>query len=301
MFTTAQIQRAKAVPIIDVLASRGVTPVSRMESEWAYRSPVTQECSPSFFVNPAKNVFADYSGQQHGDVIRLVQYMTGCAFTEAVEMLLNFADSSNAPIFSFSGPCSKVFATEGATDNPSLSIVAIRPLTHPALVEYVHARGIDIDLARRYCQQVHYRQRTGREFFSVGFANDQGGFALRGPTFKGQSPPAAHTTLAVPESTAVNLFEGFFDFLSACQHFGLPTRTTVVLNSTSNLASALPALRSYKRVDAYLDQDKAGRKAIQRLLQAGVAVQDRSEVYASHKDFNEFLLSRPIAAPPDAK
>lgn len=50
-------------------------------------SPFTQEKSPSFYVNPEKNVWFCYSSGQGGDVIKFVMLHERLEFTEAVETL----------------------------------------------------------------------------------------------------------------------------------------------------------------------------------------------------------------------
>jgi len=287
MFTPAQIQQAKAVSIVDVLTSRGVLPVTQTGQELVYRSPLTDERSPSLFVNTAKNVFADYSGQQQGDVVRLVQVLTGCSFRVAVEFLLNFEGPSQPQVFSFSGPLP---AAPGVS---SLTMADVRPLTHPALLRYMASRQIPEVLAVAYCREVHYEQKGGR-YFAVGFANDRGGWELRTERFKGSSAPKGVSTFDVPGSDRVCLFEGFFDFLSALAWYGLtrPRYTSVVLNSTSNLKQALPLLREAKRINGFLDDDRAGRAVVERLQREGMPFVDCSTVYAGHKDFSEMLCAR---------
>lgn len=291
MLSPEQIARAKAVSIVAYLASRGVEPVRQVGQEWAYRSPVTNERSASFFVNPAKNVFNDYSGQQQGDAIRLVRYLTGCDFVRAVEQLLSIEGNES---FSFSGPLPvPIPAPPSGGGGSSPVVLQVRPLTHPALLRYVQSRGIAPDVARRYCQEVQYEVK-GREFFAVGFANDGGGFALRSPTYKGQTAPAGIATMAVPGSTSASVFEGFFDFLSACQLLGQPTKTVFVLNSTAHVARALPLLQPFARLDVYFDRDSAGCKALDRLRREGLPVVDRSPLYDGFNDLNGYLLGESV-------
>ncbi|GAB4017851.1 hypothetical protein GCM10028808_50520 [Spirosoma migulaei] len=49
------------------------------------------------------------------------------------------------------------------------------------------------------------------------------------------------------------MFEGFFDFLSALTYKKQlrPECTTIILNSTTNLAQALPGLEGAKRIHTY--------------------------------------------------
>ncbi len=288
MLTPEQIQAAKRVPLVDYLASLGHYPITSTGRELAYRSPWTQEQTPSFFVHPGKNVFTDYSGQQSGDVVRLVQHLTGCSFPVAVQFLLSFDGSSQAPAFSFSGPL-----PDTTRNVPTLTVTDVRPLTHPALLGYMADRRIPEGLALKYCRQVHYQQRAG-QFFGVVFANDVGGWELRTQRFKGSSAPKGISTFEVAGSNRICLFEGFFDFLSALTWYGLarPRYTSIVLNSTANIKQALPGLKASAQINCFLDTDKAGRALVERLQREGLPVVDYSTVYAGRKDFNEMLCEK---------
>lgn len=284
MFTPSQLAQAKAVPIVDILERFGAESGLPQGKELAYRSPVTNERSPSLFVNPARNVFSDYSATQHGDVIRLVQHLTGWDFVTAVNYLLQQPPAETRS-FSSSGPRSN--------DEPGITITDVRPLRHPALVNYLGQRRIPLRLASAYCREVHF-QNGGREYFAVGFANDLGGWELRNERYKGSSAPKGVTTFEAG-SGRVCLFEGFFDFLSALAWYDQtrPRFSTIVLNSTANLGQSLARLREATQINCFLDTDKAGRAAIERLVRKEILpVVDCSTVYAGHKDFNELLCEK---------
>lgn len=284
--SSAEIIAAKCVSAIEVLAQLGFQPVTQTGGEWVYRSPKTDERTPSFFVNPAKNVFIDYSGGEKGDVVRLVQYLTGRTFAESVTWLLSLSPIS----LSFSGPAlSKIDEGSGAP-----VIKQVRPLTHPALTRYVRERAVSVAVAAQYCREVHFlNQSNGRHYFAVGFANDGGGYALRnGAGYKGQIAPAGFTTLPMAGSKVANLFEGFFDFLSAVQLFGSPRNVTIVLNSTAHVTKVLPVLRNFDSLNLYLDRDKAGYDVVARLRKEGLNVIDRSGHYEQFNDLNQFLVNQ---------
>jgi DNA primase len=66
--------------------------------------------------------------------------------------------------------------------------------------------------------------------------------------------------------------------------------STVVLNSLSFLNEALPILSKFDTVNAFLDNDKAGKRALERLEQECMNVRDCSDYYPNNKDFNEYLM-----------
>jgi DNA primase len=97
-------------------------------------------------------------------------------------------------------------------------------------------------------------------------------------------------TFAVAGSKSVSIFEGMFDFLSAIEYCKRPPRcTAIVLNSVSNLSKAMPQLTGATKIYSYLDNDDAGRKATQKMIDVGLNVIDQSKIYEGYKDFNEFL------------
>lgn len=66
----------------------------------------------------------------------------------------------------------------------------------------------------------------------------------------------------------------------------------VVLNSVTNLPKAVDILRSYGQVCCFLDNDEAGRKAVEEIGRLCEKVVDKAVHYLPHKDLNEFLQER---------
>jgi DNA primase len=286
--SSVTIQMAKAVSIVGLLHAQGLEPVKASGKELIYQSPFRSEQTPSFMVNTAKNCFTDFGGteEMRGDSIRLAQLLWQVGFREAVEMLAGLELVPPPSSFSFSGPGDSEKIEKG------ICVVSVRRLQHPALIQYVGQRGISTELARKYLREVTYRAQD-RQFFAVGFPNDAGGYELRnGLGFKGGKTINGITTFD-SGTDSVALFEGFFDFLSALEHYGrlAPAVTTIVMNTCNNLSRALPLLTGRKLIHCFLDNDHAGRKALAKLEKEGLAVRDWSAVlYPGFKDFNDFLL-----------
>jgi hypothetical protein len=138
-----------------------------------------------------------------------------------------------------------------------------------------------------------------KRFFGIGFPNDRGGWEIRNKYCK-QATSKDITTVRGSDSSCC-LFEGFMDYLSHLtlqQQSPANTRTQrsyVILNSLVNLNKAMPFLQQHARVYAYLDNDEAGRKAMQSLYNMlPDVVRDRAYTYGQHKDLNEFLMSQPM-------
>ncbi len=73
------------INIIDVVSA--VVSLKRAGSQYRGLSPFSNEKTPSFFVNPGKNVFFCYSSGQGGDSVRFVQLYEKLNYYEALEAL----------------------------------------------------------------------------------------------------------------------------------------------------------------------------------------------------------------------
>lgn len=287
MKTKEQIEQLKAIPITHYLSQQGLQPAKANGAELIYYSPKNEEHTPSFFVNPQKNVFHDYSGVgEQGDIIRLIQYINGCSFMEAINAL-EAIKSEMVQSFSFSGN-----NVSQARQSSTVEIINVQPLRNRALLDYVASRKISQAIATTCLQEVHYRINQ-KQYYAAGFRNDKGGYELRSHYFKGGTSPKWFTYLPVQGSNEINLFEGVFDFLSCCQFFRTERlkNSTIILNSLSFIKDALPLLASHKIVNAFLDNDKAGKRALEQLGKEELTVKDCSQYYPNSKDFNECLVN----------
>ena len=154
--------------------------------------------------------------------------------------------------------------------------------------------GHPLRSGRRHCRQVSYRVHE-KPYFAIGFQNVSGGWELRSRLFKGCIPPKDISLVlrqGMP-TDACDVFEGFFDFLSATTLGLTGENDALVLNSVGNLAKSFRYLDGYKTINCYLDNDEAGRKTFEalRTRYAERAV-DRSGIYAGSKDLNEHLQTK---------
>ena len=276
------IQNIKKIPIVAYLTSNGYEPVRTSGSRVFFHSPFRSDSTPSFVVNLDSNTFYDFGeSEKPDDIIKLVQRLHGLSFVDACSRLSASPNIGQTVPFSFSGQTPEA--------NPETSITTVKGLKHLSLIQYAVSRGIPYGLAMHYLKEIHYTFK-GRTYFSLGFANDCGGYVLRNGVIKRNIGPNGVSTLPIVGSTAINVFEGFFDFLSAIVLYGYPTQSTVVLNSTSNLTKALPVLSQYPKLSVFLDNDITGRRAVETLRAKGFQVIDRSKTYEGYNDLNEFLM-----------
>ena len=284
-----QIKALKQLSIIDFLASKGITPVSKSGTWLMYHSPLRDDAKPSFGVNPNKNIFNDLGSDDNGNIIELVMRLEGVNFNDAC-MLLEGKDFLKEKQSVLSLSPSQRFDSP----NQEIQVTVVKPLQHHALIEYCLSRGISFKVAHQYLKEVEYLAKGDKKYFGIGFINDKGGYAIRSKLQGGKINIGCQyfSSIIVPNSHAVMVFEGFFNFLSAVEYYGRnPSMSAIILNSTSNLKKALSSISQYQKVFCYLDNDTAGRKAFGQLQQLGIKAIDRSFIYATHNDFNDFLIA----------
>lgn len=288
MRNQVQIKILKQVPIVGYLADKGINPTLKSGAWLMYHSPLRDDSTPSFGVNPTKNIFNDLGSDDKGNIIELVMLMEHLNFSSACSFLEGSTFTNIDKPFSFTSSSQAPESSHKQTQ-----IVAVKPLQHFALIEYCKSRAISFAVAYQYLKEVGYTAKNDKKYFGLGFINDNGGYAVRSQLRGGKINIGSqyYTSIIVSDSQSVMVFEGFFNFLSAVEYYGrTPSMTAIILNSTSNLNKAFPTISQYAKIYAYLDNDDSGRKALEKLKQRCTNVIDQSEIYHEYNDFNEFLI-----------
>ena len=276
-----EIQRIKQIAITDYLQQQGYAPARVQGIHYWYYSPLRNESTPSFKVNTERNQWYDFGSGEHGDIIDLVCALHRCTISEAIRLLSGAKQVAHQE-FSFGG--------ERKISERKLEILSAQPLTNPYLLRYFAERGISLSIANRYCSEIRYNN-TNRTYYTIGFANDAGGWEIRSPYFKGCIAPKAITTIS-KGADVLQIFEGFMDFLS-WQTLNPPsTCDTIVLNSLALLPRIQEKIKGYKQVESFLDNDEAGRKSFEVLKHFCPSIIDGSVRYRTHKDLNEWLVAQ---------
>lgn len=274
--------QAKNISIVGYLASLGIIPETVKNGSAWYCSPFRSETKPSFKVDRKNNIWYDFGTGTGGHVIDLVMNLNKTGIPGAL-LILQKPELSK-PDFSFS--------EQQNTDSGNIEIKHLQPLQNRALMQYLESRKITPAKAANYIQEAYY-QVNGKQYFALAFENDRGGFELRNKYFKGSSRPKAITTIQ-GTINAVHIFEGFFNFLSALEHYRTtkPAGTCIILNSVSNLDTVIDTLSNYQYINLYLDNDQAGELAAETIKNRFKKVRDYSKIiYPDHNDFNEFLTA----------
>lgn len=287
MFSVDILEKARAVDITVILARLGIYPVKKHTRYWVYLSPLRDEKTGSFTVYIYDNRYYDYGYPTEGkNVIDLVQKLYKYSFKEAVELLIG-TELPIAPLSSFVGQKSENEAAKQV-------IAEIKPLENSALISYCRDRAISFEVAAKWFKEVYYTYNQ-KLYFGLGFENDLGGYVTRNALMKHPNNigSAGIKTIKSANTQSLSIFEGYFDFLSAMEHFGYdkPFNNVIVLNSVSNLKQAFPLILQASKVNLFLDNDSAGRKAVEAIKATGKIIIDHSSMYANYKDFNEFLIA----------
>lgn len=287
------IQEVKNIRIADYLQSLGYTPVKQQGNSLWYKSPLREEKDASFKVNTELNKWYDFGLGKGGNIIALAEELYA---TDYVPYLLNKIFERVPHIRPVS------FSFRQQASEPSFQQLEVGELTHPALLRYLQERGINSDLARQECKELHFIHND-KPYFAIGFPNVAGGYEVRNRFFKGCIAPKdiSHIRQAGEPRKKCLVFEGMTDYLSflTLRMRNCPTMPSldgqdyVILNSVSNVSKAIDVLHGYGRIHCLLDNDEAGRKAYWELEKEFAGrIRDFSNNYNGHKDLNDYLCGK---------
>ena len=287
------LSRIKRYPIVEYLERKGIKPVRRTPSYALYHSPLREETQPSFKVDTEKNLWIDYGEGRGGSIIDLCMRMEGCTLSEAIRRL-----GQNAPdngTYNFLNDFVPNNPQPAMAVNGARRLIEISDTLPPHLQDYLtKERCIDLEKAMPFLKCISYEVRN-RRYQAIGFANLSGGYELRDDkTFKGTIAPKDITPIFTDRAEPVCIFEGFMDFLSFLSMKEEITNHCLVMNSVSNVARTIRYLndRHLTHIRAFLDNDEAGRRAVQDFIKAGFHVEDMNIHYKDFKDLNDFHVSR---------
>ena len=287
------LSRIKRYPIVEYLERKGIKPVRRTPSYALYHSPLREETQPSFKVDTEKNLWIDYGEGRGGSIIDLCMRMEGCTLSEAIRRL-----GQNAPdngTYNFLNDFVPNNPQPAMAVNGARRLIEISDTLPPHLQDYLtKERCIDLEKAMPFLKCISYEVR-GRRYQAIGFANLSAGYELRDDkTFKGTIAPKDITPIFTDRAEPVCIFEGFMDFLSFLSMKEEITNHCLVMNSVSNVARTIRYLNDLHltHIRAFLDNDEAGRRAVQDFIKAGFHVEDMNIHYKDFKDLNDFHVSR---------
>jgi hypothetical protein len=258
-------------------------------------------------VNRKLNVWYDHGIGKGGDLIDFGKEYFRCTTSELLQKL----STGNTVTFLFhqqekpklTNISNSVSACEKKKDGEAKILVTnSRIISDNRLISYLEKRNILLEVARQYCHEVDFLLH-GKKQTAIGFKNNSGGYELRSEYFKGSSSPKAISFINVG-AKSLNIFEGFFDFLSyktMTKKAAEPPPNILVLNSLAFFQKSWNLMEKYERVNLYLDRDEAGMKLTKEALEKRPEkFIDQSILYKNHKDLNDWL-KQPEALKPVKK
>lgn len=296
------IEFANNIPISEILSKIGAVPTKTKGHELWYKSPFRNENTGSFHVNIRKNVWFDFGSGEGGDVVKLVcQYLeySGVQHSpiEALRWLRNMLQTQDDVRLE------KIQSNSGK-DTPKVILKNVKPLTHPALTHYLSDRGIPLDVAQSYLQEIRVENtETKKVFFALCIQNEEKGYEYRNLYFKGCVGKKSITFIRgeMPKPPAIHIFEGFMDFLSVItQHEGKPMKyDAIILNSLSQMKEAIAYIKGYgyEKTYTWLDNDEAGKKATKAFdefakTEPNLKHHPMNKEYAPYKDVNAAHMAK---------
>ena len=287
------LSRIKRYPIVEYLERKGVKPVRRTPAYALYRSPLREETHPSFKVDTEKNLWIDYAEGRGGSIIDLCMRLESCTLLEAIRHLGRNAPDDSA--YSSRNDFASNYFQPSMVANGARKLISISDTLPPHLQEYLtKVRCINLEKAMPFLKCISYEVRD-RRYQTIGFANQSGGYELRdNQSFKGTVAPKDITPIFTDRAEPVCIFEGFMDFLSFLSMKEKIINHCLVMNSVSNVARTIRYLndRHLTHIRAFLDNDEAGRRAVQDFIKAGIHVEDMNIHYKDFKDLSDFHVSR---------
>jgi hypothetical protein len=277
-------EQANRVDLVSYLTTYGLKPAKESGINYWYHSPLHEENTPSFKVDRNKNTWYDFGLGKGGTLVDFVCTIHGCDITTALKKI---ESKQGVNLSSFPRQENPHLVVENA-----IKILQVRDhISDMVLRRYLNQRNISKEVTEQFCKEVLY-QTGDKTFLGIGFKNNAGGYELRSANFKGSTSPKFISYLDNGAKSIV-VFEGFFDFLTYQSiHRGqerMPANF-LVLNSLSFFTRSLLLMEKHEQIHLYLDNDTAGKKCVQQLMERSTNVSDESTLYKGYKDLNEWSV-----------
>lgn len=304
--------QAKTIPIDRYLESQGINPVKSRQGgrELWYQSPIRDgDSTPSFKVDTILNAWYDHGLGKGGNTLDLAIELHRSTVSEALAHLErtrlysafgSAGQSSAMPVTAPSRTSSKTkSADEKEKQNAPFELLDQKPLKHPALLQYLEKRRIDLEVARKYLSQIDFkRPQSHSRYFALGYpAGD--GCEARNALFKGFVGSRKDITLhSKPDSPLLLVFEGVMDFLTymTIKDLDEPEGSVLVLNSGNLKARALPHIQDdrYSEIRLFLDNDDMGDETVRYFLEqtSPDRIADMRAHYAPYSDLNAWHMAQ---------
>ncbi len=270
-----------SIKLEEVLVSLGHHPTKQNEKEAWYRNPFATENQASFKLDKRNNIWYLHSEGIGGNNIDFMKKY----LKSSVKEVLEWTEKQNFSSFQPQNVIQKQNSL-----NQNYQITEIKELQNENLKKYLHQRGLS-QIIYPLIKEVHFTIGE-KNLYTIGFENRSGGWELRNSFYKGSLLKKDISLINLNNQTEnknVAVFEGFTDALSFVEMKPFFNGDLLVMNSVSLLNRTKEYLKNYSEINLFLDNDKAGETCKNSILKSFPEAKDHSEIYALHKDLNDYL------------
>ena len=278
-----------SIKLEEVLFSLGHHPTKQNEKEAWFLNPFANENHASFKLDKRNNIwFLHSEGIGGNNTDFMIKYLNA-----SVKEVLEWAEKQ---IFSSFQPQNSIQKQNSLKQN--YQITEIKEFQNENLKDYLHQRGLSTKVYP-LVKEIHFKM-NGKNLYAIGFENLSGGWELRNSFYKGSLLMKDISILNFNNESQnqnetgkrIAIFEGFIDALSFVEMKPFYNGYLLVMNSISLLNKTKDHLKNYSEIHLFLDNDKAGETCKNEILKSFPEAKDHSEIYALHKDLNDYLKSK---------
>ena len=272
------------IPLEEVLQILGHPPTKQTEKEAWFLNPFANENHASFKLDKRNNIwFLHSEGIGGNNTDFMMKYLKA-----SVKEVLEWAEKQNFSSFQ----SQKDYHSKSSSLN--YHITEIKELQNENLKIYLQQRGLS-PTVYSLVKEVHFAIGE-KKLYAIGFENLSGGWELRNQFYKGsllkKDISVVNLNNNLEKNKNVVVFEGFIDALSFVEMKPFYKGDLLVMNSISLLNKTKDHLKNYSEIHLFLDNDKAGETCKNEILKSFPEAKDHSEIYALHKDLNDYLKSK---------
>lgn len=269
-----------SVKLEEILVSLGHHPTKQNEKETWFLNPFSKENQASFKINKNLNYWYLHSEGIGGNNVDFMKKYLNASVKEVLE----WAEKQNFSSFQQQNVIHSI------NSKPNYQITEIKKLQNEHLKKYLHQRGLS-QIIYPLIKEVHFTIGE-KNLYTIGFENRSGGWELRNSFYKGSLLKKDISLINLNNQTEnknVAVFEGFTDALSFVEMKPFFNGDLLVMNSVSLLNRTKEHLKIYSEIHLFLDNDKAGETCKNEILKSFPEAKNHSEIYALHKDLNDYL------------
>ena len=274
-----------AIKLEEVLFSLGHHPTKQNEKEAWFLNPFATENHASFKLDKRNNIWYLHSEGIGGNNTDFMQKYLNASVKEVLE----WAEKQNFSSFQPQNIIQKQNSLK-----PNYHITEIKELQNENLKIYLQQRGLS-PTVYSLVKEVHFAIGE-KKLYAIGFENLSGGWELRNQFYKGsllkKDISVVNLNNNLEKNKNVVVFEGFIDALSFVEMKPFYKGDLLVMNSVSLLNKTKEYLKNYSEFHLFLDNDKAGEHCKNSILESFPEAKDHTEIYALHKDLNEYFVFR---------